>query len=75
MIIAVIDKCKTEKTKCSHFCSYNYTRLDFVCSCPSELVLSENKKDCRRISKCTVYIGHSFDFKNIYFNLILFNYF
>lgn len=45
-----MDKCKTENGKCSHFCSYDYTLLDFVCSCPSELIISENKKDCKRMS-------------------------
>lgn len=47
-----MDKCKTENGKCSHFCSYDYTTLDFICSCPSELILSENMKDCKRIGKC-----------------------
>lgn len=51
IFLAVFDKCKTENGKCSHICSYNYTILDFVCSCPSNLMLSANMKDCKRISK------------------------
>lgn len=47
-----MDKCKTDNGKCSHYCSYDYTSLEFVCSCPSELTISENMKDCKRISKC-----------------------
>lgn len=50
--LAVTDKCKYENGKCSHYCSYDYTRLDFMCSCPSELTLSKNMKDCRRIGMC-----------------------
>lgn len=50
MFAAVIDKCKTDNGKCSHICSYNYATLDFVCSCPSSLMLSANMKDCQRIS-------------------------
>jgi len=44
-----MDKCKTENGKCSHYCSYDYISLDFVCSCPPELTISENMKDCKRI--------------------------
>ncbi|XP_025203974.1 uncharacterized protein LOC112600867 [Melanaphis sacchari] len=47
----VMDKCKINNGKCSHYCSYDYKSLDFVCSCPSELTISENMKDCKRISK------------------------
>ncbi|XP_050053848.1 uncharacterized protein LOC114126280 isoform X4 [Aphis gossypii] len=45
----VLDRCKINNGKCSHYCSYDYTSLDFVCSCPSELTISENMKDCKRI--------------------------
>ncbi|XP_050444508.1 uncharacterized protein LOC126848042 isoform X2 [Adelges cooleyi] len=46
----VKDLCKSDNAKCSHYCSYDYTKLDFVCSCPSELMLSENMKDCKQHS-------------------------
>lgn len=52
MFSAVMDKCKIENGKCSHYCAYDYTQLDFVCSCPSGLILKKNMKDCRSISKC-----------------------
>ncbi|KAL4119616.1 hypothetical protein QTP88_012414 [Uroleucon formosanum] len=45
----VMDKCKIDNGKCSHYCSYDYKSLEFVCSCPSELTISENMKDCKRI--------------------------
>lgn len=55
MCIDVMDKCKTENGKCSHYCSYDYTLLDFVCLCPSELTISENMKDCKRICKLLLF--------------------
>ncbi|XP_050541596.1 uncharacterized protein LOC126905683 isoform X13 [Daktulosphaira vitifoliae] len=52
----VTDRCKTDNAKCSHYCTYDYLKLDFVCSCPSELILAENLRDCRRKS-ATDFVG------------------
>lgn len=55
MFTGVLDKCKMDNGKCSHFCNYNYITLDFECSCPSNLVLKANKKDCKRIGMCLLF--------------------
>ncbi|CAG7828111.1 unnamed protein product [Allacma fusca] len=42
----LVNHCKFGNYGCSHYCTFDYEQLDFLCTCPELLSLSEDRKTC-----------------------------